>query len=102
MEIRVWELRDSRGRVFAFETSQPGRRGLTRALARVPGVTILRRPRFLSWFREEVFCEFELAGARYECWEPWGDNSRCWVGPADSAWRPETEELMAALTGISS
>jgi hypothetical protein len=72
---------------------------MTRALERVQGVTIVRRPRFLSWLREEVFCEFELGGARYEVWEPFGDNSRYWVGPADSVWRPETERLAASLRG---
>jgi len=58
------------------------RKKATRVIETIPGVKVLRRPkRFLSWFREDVFCEFELGGATYLVEEPFGDNSRFWIGP---------------------
>ena len=58
-----------------------GRRGALRILERVPGVKVVRKPkRFASWFRETVFCEFEIDGVRFEIEEPFGDNSRYWIG----------------------
>ena len=56
---------------------------------------MVRRPRLLSWRREEVFCEFLLGGARFEIWEPYGDNSRYWIGPAgaNAADMRPTEEI---------
>jgi len=42
-----------------------------RLLAEFSGATVIRKPkRLFSWFREGAFCEFE----------PYGDNSRYWVG----------------------
>jgi hypothetical protein len=40
----------------------------------------------LSWFREEQFCEFEVEGQRFVIEEPYGDNSRYWIGPEPPAW----------------
>jgi hypothetical protein len=82
--MKTFDIRDPRGRLVAFEVSNTllGRRGVCRIVAGIPGVTVLRRPRALSWWREEVFCEFLLGGVRFEIWEPYGDNSRYWIGPA--------------------
>jgi hypothetical protein len=83
--MKVYDLKDAEGRVFAFEVDNIvlGRRGLCRVIRKIPGATLLRQPvRFLSWFRESEFCEFEMNGVRFSADEgPWGDDSRYWVGP---------------------
>ena len=82
--MKTFDIQDAQGRLFAFEVSNwlLGRRGACRVVAGVAGVTMLRRPRVLSWWREEVFCEFSLGGEQFEIWEPYGDSSRYWIGPA--------------------
>ena len=87
--MTVHELKDKDGRVFAFEVGNflLSRRGVCRILRAIPGVRILRTPRFLSWLSgEEVFCEFEVNGQRFEAWEPWGDSSVYWIGPEPPQW----------------
>jgi hypothetical protein len=97
--VRRYDLKDDAGRVFAFEIDQPwgGRRRVCAILRRIPGAKLTRTPRFLSWFREESFCEFELASVRFEALEPYGDNSRYWIGPKDCRRHPEIEDLMRAF-----
>jgi len=46
---------------------------------------ILKTPTPLSSIREEVFCEFEIQGQIFIAWEPFGDNSRYWIGPEPTA-----------------
>ena len=91
--MRTYELLDDEGRLYAFEVNNTGlgRNRFCRVVENVPGARIVRRPKFLSWFREEVFCEFDVDGVTYIGWEPYGDNSRFWVGPEPTAWHPQTE-----------
>ena len=81
--MKIYDLHDKEGNAFAFEVENTllGRRGACRVVRSIPGAVILKKPRFLSWFREEVFCEFEIGGHKFQIWEPYGDNSRYWVGP---------------------
>lgn len=57
-----------------------------RVASSIPGAVIVRQPQFLSSLREEVFCEFEVGGVRFVAWEPFGDNSRYWIGPEPARW----------------
>jgi len=84
--VRVYELRNETGDLFAFEVdvSWGGRRRVCAVVRRIPEAKLRQAPRFLSWFREETFCRFELDGTEFEICEPFGDNSRYWVGPADA------------------
>lgn len=34
--------------------------------------------------REDVFCYFKLGGREFQIWEPFGDNSRFYVGEEES------------------
>jgi hypothetical protein len=82
--MTVYDIKNDDGHLCAFEVdnSALGRRGLCRVVCQIPGVTLLRRPRFLSWLREATFCEFELDGVRFSADEgPWGDDSRYCIGP---------------------
>ena len=81
--METYELLDEDGRLFAFEVNNAGlgRNGVCRVVETIPGAQVIRRPKFLSWFREEVFCEFLVDGKTFVAWEPFGDNSRYWIGP---------------------
>lgn len=95
--MQVYNLKEPDGRVSAFEVDNTGRRKLCRIAHRIPGVRIVRRPVLFSWFREAEFCEFELDGVRFVAWEPYGDNSRYWVGPTPRRWVPQIEAVRNAF-----
>ena len=104
--MKVYDLHDKEGRVFAFQIENVviGRREVCYVASRIPGATLLRRPvRFLSWFRESTFCEFELEGVRFSADEgPWGDDSRYWVGPEPPRWVPQLQVVRSLITGLCS
>lgn len=81
--MRIYEDRNRNGQLRSFEVSNTtlGRRDVVRILRRIPEVTILREPKQLfSWFREDEFCTFEIGGTKFLVEEPYGDNSRYWIG----------------------
>jgi len=89
----------SYGEAFAFEVGSIfiSRRRLCKILGRIAGVRILRSPLPLSGFREEEFCEFELNGELFAAWEPYGDNSRFWIGPASGTPSKSIQVLIDAF-----
>lgn len=97
--MRTYPIKDREGRLFAFEVDNLllGRRGLARVVGSLSGVRIRRRPKFLSWFREEEFCEFEVDGGSFVAWEPYGDSSRYWIGPKDRRPHPAIERVEEAF-----
>jgi len=97
--MKTYPLYDSQQRLVAFEVPnwRIGRRGVCSVVQRIVGATLTRRPRFLSWLREDVFCEFEVDGATYVVEEPWGDSSRYWIGPEPPRWLPQTEHVHRAF-----
>ena len=90
--MRVYDLHDDDGRIFAFEVNNflNWRLGIIRIIAKIPGARITWRPS-LSWFSPEVFCRFEIDGIEFEAWEPFGDNSRYWIGPNPARWVPQID-----------
>jgi hypothetical protein len=98
--MTTYPLYDVERRLFAFEVSnlRISRRGVCRVVQSIPGASLTRRPRVLSWFREDVFCEFDVDGETYIAEEPWGDNSRYWIGPQQPRWLPQTERVHRAFT----
>jgi hypothetical protein len=103
--MKIYGIPCSSDRFAAFEVAnwRIGRRGACAIVRRIPGVEVLKRPVFLSWFREEVFCQFRVGDHTFEIEEPFGDNSRYWVGPAGIGegkaleWVPEIELVRAAF-----
>jgi len=76
--MRTNPTHDEEGRLFAFEISSLlGRRFACRIAASVPGVRVVAFN-----LRSDVFCEFEVAGETFIIEEPFGDNSRYWIGQA--------------------
>ena len=95
--MRVYDLTDEQGRLYAFEVANVllGRRGVCSVASTIPGATIVRKPRLFSG--EEEFCEFEVDGQRFRAWEPFGDNSRYWIGPEPPTWCPQVERVRVAF-----
>ncbi len=97
--MKIYDLHDVENKVFAFEVSTLGirRRGVCRVVETIPDAVFVRRPKCLSWFRESSFCEFIVDGETYVVEEPFGDNSRYWVGPTPPRWLPQTEKVREAF-----
>jgi hypothetical protein len=98
--MKVYDLKDSQGMVFAFEVENSvlRRDELCRVVSGIPGATLLRQPLRLSYFRESEFCEFELDGVRFSADEgPWGDDDRYRVGPTQPHWVPQVEAVRQAF-----
>lgn len=89
--MTVYDIKDSDGRVVAFQVENLGlwRRSACKLAARIPGCRIAKGPRFLSWFREDEFCQFKIGEVTFAIAEPFGDNSLYWVGPQPLRWVPE-------------
>jgi hypothetical protein len=98
--MKVYDIRDAQGRLTAFEVDGGiGRRGLCRAVASIPNVKVLRTPKLMSWLRESEFCEFEYLGSTYVAEEPFGDNSRYWIGSKPPRFTEQLASLYDAFRG---
>ena len=97
--MKTFPLTKSNGDVFAFEVENVGigRREVCSVVARIPGAQISRRPKLLSWFRDDCFCEFNLDGISFQAAEPFGDNSRYWIGPTDCEPHITTHKVLEAF-----
>jgi hypothetical protein len=81
--MRTFPIRDDAGHVFAFEIDAQiiGWR-LARCLRDIPEVSDVRPRRW--WVGSpDVHIRFQYQGREYVVWEPYGDNSRWWIGPDD-------------------
>ena len=97
--MKTHELLDEEGRFFAFEVGNSGlgRKGVCQVVETIPGAKLVRRPKFLSWFREEEFCEFIVDGKKFVAWELYGDSSRYWIGPEPIEPLPQTQRVRDAF-----
>ena len=87
-------------RLFAFEIDnfRLSRSDLVEVVRQIEGVQLLRVPKkALSELQEEEFCEFSVGGVAFTAWEPFGDNSRYWIGAADNGWHPEIDCVRQAF-----
>jgi hypothetical protein len=89
--MRVYELAWPGEPPYAFEVDSGWsafRFTLGRLLQSVPGVTDVRRGG--NWFSsDENRAYFLFHGVPFVVWEPFGDNSRYWIGPADTGVPPQ-------------
>jgi hypothetical protein len=83
--MKVHDLKDKQGRVFAFEVPNTllSRRGVCKLVRSIPGAHVLNGRAEL---RQEGFCTFEVQRQKFKAWEPWGDGSRYWIGPEAPGW----------------
>jgi hypothetical protein len=96
--MKVYDIHDKEGRIIAFEVKNflSWRLGIIRIIAKIPGAETTWRPS-LSWYSPEVFCKFQIDGIDFEVWEPFGDNSRYWIGPDPARWVPQIERVRDAF-----
>jgi hypothetical protein len=83
--MRVYELvRPDEQRPYAFEVSSSWSvfRPIVRCLESVQGVTEAR-PGGHIMSGDENRAYFLFHGVPFVVWEPFGDDSRYWIGPAD-------------------
>jgi hypothetical protein len=83
--MKVHDIKDKQGRIFAFEVPNTllTRRGVCKLVRSIPGARVLSGRKELG---DEEFCAFEVQGQRFKAWEPFGENSRYWIGPEPPNW----------------
>ena len=76
--MKTYPILDAAGRVFAFEISNTFMhyRRLVWVLKNVKGVADISSGKMFG----EVIAEFKYKGTPFIVWEPYGDNSRYWIG----------------------
>jgi len=70
----IVRLKNDNGEFRCFEVDNRviSRYGMAQVVSKLQGVKISRYPRF---YDDEVFCEFEFGGKKFEITEPYGDSS---------------------------
>lgn len=93
--MRIFDLKNEDGQVVAFEVSNAllGRKAACRLVGSIPGVKVRKAPKGFRKTEEDEFCEFEVDGQTFKLWEPFGDNSRYWVGPEPVAPCPQLQKV---------
>lgn len=96
--MKLFEIRDEQARVVAFEFDKlvMSRRRVARVVQTIVGARIILNPRFFSW-PKAVFCKFEIDGRKFCVEEPFGDNSRYWVGGDPPGWHPAFSKAVTAF-----
>jgi hypothetical protein len=99
--MKIYPVQDEENNLHAFEIAnwKVSRARATKIVKAISGASIIRKPkRFFSGIREEVFCEFKINGTLFEINEPYGDNSRYWVGKKEEGgWCEELEVVKNAF-----
>jgi hypothetical protein len=99
--VRIHDLKTEDGRFRAFEVSNTflSRGQACRIVQKIPGAKLVRQSRT---FRDaDDFCEFTLAGETYFIEEPFGDNSRYWIGSKGSSKTASLLQVRAAFESHS-
>jgi hypothetical protein len=81
LKMRIYELLNEQGKPRAFEVSNLflTRNRACQIAASVTGAKVSKRSRV---FRDsDDFCEFNIGDETFIIEEPYGDNSRFWIGP---------------------
>jgi hypothetical protein len=83
--MNTYEITDKDGTAFAFEIDNVyiGPRKIAKLLTSTDGVTKVKVRKPFD-FGNENRLEFEYLGGNFVVWEPFGDNSRYWIGPKDA------------------
>lgn len=76
--MKTYPIKTDKGSIHVFEVGNAAlsRGGVVRIVQKIPNVVVVKKPKFLSWLREDVFCQFEISGQLFSVEEPFGDNSR--------------------------
>lgn len=81
--MKTYKLLRDDGCFFAFEIENAYIRPkkVARILERIDGVTDVQVSKFMA--SPDVRVEFKYSGYDFIVWEPFGDNSRYWIGPKE-------------------
>jgi hypothetical protein len=79
--MRIYKLLDNDGRFFAFEIENAyiGRRTIEKLLNSIEEVSDVRRNKHLAY--SDIRVRFKFRNEDFIVLEPFGDNSRYWIGP---------------------
>jgi hypothetical protein len=95
--VKIYDIRDDGGRLLAFEIDnalvQP--RGIERLVRTLPEAVVAPCEKGARIDGERY--RFEVSGTTFIVWEPFGDNSRFWVGPEPTTFTPTTAVVRAAF-----
>ena len=94
--MKTYDLRDNQERIFGFEVNNfplLSRQRAAALVASIPGAEVTRWPLRTFFSQEDDFCEFIIAGKRFVISEPYGDNSRYWIGSIEPGSRECCQEL---------
>ena len=69
---------------FEVENAYNGPTAVTRLLQGIDDVTDVQQRKLFAKVAD-IHVEFKYRGVPYIVWEPFGDNSRYWIGPGDQA-----------------
>jgi hypothetical protein len=72
----------TRSPAFEVENVYIGLATIARLLAQVQGVTDVKQRKMFAK-SSDVHVNFKYRGQPWIVWEPYGDNSRYWIGPQD-------------------
>lgn len=78
----VFDRKGARAPIFQIENAYIGPAAIAELLARVEGVSEVNRRKTFGK-SSDIHVTFQYLGRPYMVWEPFGDNSRYWIGPAD-------------------
>ena len=98
--MKVFPLINENGKLHAFEIEnwKCSRKRATKIVNKIAGVKVIRKPKLFSWSKEEIFCVFELNGIQFQIDEPYGDNSRYWIGKKEEGgWCKEIDTIQQAF-----
>jgi len=79
--MKTRELRNDNGVLTGFSVSNLflSRHGVSKVVAAIPGVQIVRKQQPFRFGGQDDFCEFIVDGKTFLAIEPFGDNSELWV-----------------------
>ncbi len=103
--MKVYDINDQQGRVFAFEISSSvlnlGTTGVWIVIGTIPNVKIISVFHFFEFFREtnKGFCEFELDGRRFRACGV--SSGSYWIGDEPPEWCEQLEIVRQTFLGYS-
>ena len=98
VRMKLYEIRDEQARVVAFEVDSFlfSRRRVARIVETIDGARVNFTPKWFSW-PQAVLCKFEIGGRSFRVEEPFGDNSRFWVGGDPPGWHQTFSRVVTAF-----
>ncbi len=83
--MKTYTIKDNNGNPFAFEIDNVyiSVRKLVNILGSLEGTGNIKTKKLFERHKENHI-EFEYSGDPFVIWEPFGDNSRYWIGPKDT------------------